>query len=194
MEYIEWTLDKINKYLEEKEIERGVDPKELLQLSKFVREHKFKSMFDLGTFLGVSGYIIGTSSPDGDTLVSSDIGRIEQSKYGKIHKWDYDTYGMHLPKDAIYVEGDFRDIMDDLLKKHNPEFAFLDDGHTPRAVFEQIFLCHMNKIKYIAVHDTNLRKVRRAIKAAVFKGMYKIILDDTTSCPEKGITFLELVE
>lgn len=184
----------IVNYLKDKEQDRGVDSKELLLLSKFVREHQFKVMFDLGTFLGVSGYIIGTSSPKGELLVSSDIGKLEQTIYGKVHKWDYSTYGMYLPEDAIYIEGDFRMVMDGILKKYKPEFAFLDDGHTPKCIWEQTHLCHYHNVKYIAIHDTNLRKVRRALKGIINKGLYKIIIDDKEDCPEKGITFLERID
>lgn len=195
MEYIEWTLDKINKYLEDKETDRGVDPKELLILSEFIREHKFKSTFDLGTFYGVSGYIIGTSSPCTETFVSSDIAEHER-ELGRIRDFNYDEYGKYLPKGAIFIRGDFRVVMDGLLKQHKSEFVFLDDGHTPRAVAAQLQICYNNKVKYIAVHDTNLRKVRRALKYAINRNMYTIIFEvrDTGKEDKKGITFMELVE
>lgn len=194
MEYIEWDEEKLKEYLEDKEKERGIDIKELLLLSKFIREHKFKVMYDLGTFLGVSGYIIGTSSPHTETLISSDIAEHE-IKLGWEHKWDYQTYGMYLPKDAIFERGDFRLLMDNHLKKHKPEFVFLDDGHTPRAIWDQFNICYKNKVRYIAIHDSGkiVKKVRRSMKAIISKNMYKILFEDIESCPEKGITFLEIV-
>lgn len=196
MNYIIWTLEKINDYLKDKEKERGVDPKELLVLSEFIREHKFKSMFDLGTFYGVSGYIIGTSSPNTKTLVSSDISEIELALgRNKSHKYDYKDYGKYLPKDALFIKGDFRLIMDDILKQYKPEFAFIDDGHTSRAVGLQLEICWKNKIKYIAIHDTNLRKVRRAINFSITRNYYKILFEVLDACKEdkkKGITFMEL--
>jgi hypothetical protein len=194
MEYIKWTADKLEDYLKDKERERGIDIQELLHLSAFVRKHKFESMFDLGTFLGISGYIIGTASPNTKTLISSDIGKFEM-ELGKKHKWDYDTYGMYLPKEAIYIEGDYRKVMDGILEKYKPEFVFLDDGHKPRWVFEQISLCYKHKVPYVAIHDTGhkVRKVRHAMKGAISNNMYKIIFEDIDTCPEKGISFLERI-
>ena len=196
MEYIDWTYEKIVEFLKDKEKDRGVDPGELLTLSKFIKDHRFKRIFELGTFLGASGYIIGTSSPDIEVFVSSDIGRQEMDKYNKKHRWDYDDYGKYLPSGTIYIEGDFRDNMDTILKKYKPEFVFLDDGHTPNAIWEQLMLCYNNNVKYVALHDTGkiVRKVRRAVKRAINTGMYKMILENLESCPEKGISFLERVE
>ena len=103
-----------------------------------------------------------------------------------------------MPKGTIFIKGNFREVMNAILNKYKPEFAFIDDGHTPKAVSQQLELCHINNVKYLAVHDTNKRKVRRGLKFAINRNMYKIIfemLDAVVDEEEKkGITFMERIK
>jgi hypothetical protein len=183
MKYIEWTLDSINEWLEGKVRERGVHEEELLEISEHIRQEKYTSMLDLGTFQGVSGYIIGTSSPKTKHLVSIDWVDVKRS----ITEWDPQEYGMYLPKDAIFIKGDFRDIMDKALKGYRCEFAFIDDGHGSMAVAQQLQICYDNKVDYVILHDTNMRKVRRGMKYAISRGLYDIVKENNK---HKGIIHL----
>jgi hypothetical protein len=186
MKYIEWTLDSILEWLEGKERERGVHETELLYMSEFIRRHKFKSMLDLGTFQGVSGYIIGTSSPNTEHLVSIDWVDTQRP----ITEWNPDDYGKYLPEDAIFIKGDFRQVMDTAVRNHRCEFVFIDDGHGSMAVSQQLQICYKNRVKWVMLHDTCMRKVRRGLKFALSRNMYKIVEE---KLDYKGITLLELI-
>lgn len=190
---IEWTAESIKEYLSDKDPERSPHYKELMHLANFIQEKKLTKIFDLGTWTGISGYIMATCSDSVEELISMDWGEQHSiAAYGE-PKRDPSLYGMYLPEGSVYIQSDYRDKMDYALKEYNIDFAFIDDGHGTNAVWEQINICWNNNIKYIAIHDVSKKKVKRALKHCLSTNLYKEILTDIGSSPTQGIMILERI-
>lgn len=194
-EVIDWTEESIQEYIKDKNVERTPNYKELYQISKFIRENKFKNIFDLGTWTGITGYIMATSCESVEKLIALDWGEwyAKNVKFKDLEE-EKKVYGKYLPKGSIYVDSDFRIKMSPLLKEHNIEFVFIDDGHGLKAVNEQLKICYDNNVKYLAVHDVSVgRMPRRAVYKFIRLNKYKKLFEDLESSPTQGIIFLERV-
>jgi hypothetical protein len=190
---INWTENSIESFIKDKGEGRSPHPKELFHLCNFIKDYSLRIIFDLGTWTGLSGYIMATSSPSVEKLISLDWGEIHSiNKYGK-PKRDVELYGKYLPDGSEYIEADYRKEMDNILKSDKFDFAFIDDGHGLSTVLEQIRICYNNNIRYIAVHDVSTGRLPgKATEIMIHRGYYKEIFKDVKSSPTQGIIFMEI--
>lgn len=188
-----WNRKSLQKYLLSKQ--RSVHVDEYLLLIEFINKIRPETLIDIGTYLGDSGYILGTCCDSIKNIIS--IENIDSPEYYHKPEATKEEHGKYLPKGAIFLtKGYEKGILDELIKQHPNAFVFWDAGKNSLKVIKQLELSHKNKIKYIAFHDSSeiQNSVRKAIKRAQRLGWYKIILEDINSCPEKGISILELIE
>lgn len=189
-----WTENEIIEYFKDIDISRSPHPKELILLHKFIKKHQCKNIFDLGTWMGVSGYIISTSYESINNLISMDWCESHSiEKYG-VPLRNESVYGKYLPINSIFIKSNYKTGMDKALKDYNIDFAFLDNGHGYINVLEEIQLCKLNKVKYIAIHDTSKgRMPREAMLKHIQRKNYKLVCEDLVSSPTQGISFLEII-
>jgi len=191
---INWEEKSIQEYLKDKDTSRSPHYKEYLHIVEFIKEHRFKRILDLGTWTGISGYIMATSCDSIEKLISIDWGEWYAKNIKKIEFKNKNLYGMYLPEGASYIDSDFRICMKQELINNDIEFAFIDDGHGLRAVIKQLDICYESKTPYIAIHDvTKGRMPRKAVSMCIRKKQFKKIYEDIESSPNQGIIFLERV-
>jgi predicted O-methyltransferase YrrM len=186
--YIEWTKDKLEDYLKDK-VERSVSINEYLLLTEFINKIRPTTLIDIGTYLGASGYILGTCCETIQQIYSID--NIDSLDYTPKPEAPIEEHGKYLSKDAIFLrEGYENGVLESLIKNRN-EFVFWDAGKNFNKVMRQIELSYKLKIKYIAIHDTNVSTVRRAIRKVEKLKWYKIC-EEELSNQEKGVSVMEL--
>jgi len=185
--YIEWTKEKLEEFLKDKE--RTISPNEYLLLINFINKTRPATLIDIGTYLGASGYILGTCCDSIQAIYS--IENINSPDYTPKPEADIVEHGKYLPEDAIFLkEGYESGILDSIIRDGN-EFVFWDAGKNVIKVIKQFELSHKLKIKYIGIHDSNVKSVRRAIDRAVKLGWYKIHSEELSN-ENKGVSVLEL--
>lgn len=190
MNYIKWDINKLKEFLSTQEM-RNVDIAEYELLIKFINKIKPDTIIDVGTYLGHSGYILGTCCDSIKNIIS--IENIHSQEYFPKEEASPEEHGKYLPKEAVFLtDGYEKGIFDDLIKKYPNSFIFWDAGKNSIKVMRQIQLSYKNKVKYIAFHDSGKiqRTVRRAIMRAEKLGLYQIIDENIDSCPKKGVSIL----
>lgn len=187
--YIEWTREKLEEFLKDKQ-ERSVYINEYILLINFIKKIRPETIIDIGTYLGTSGYILGTCCDSIKKVYSID--NIENSNYCEKEEAKKEEHGKYLPKEVVFIKNGYENNLTNLIKNGN-EFVFWDAGKNSDKVFNQINMSYTQKIKYIAIHDVNVKSVKRVIKHVQDLHLYKIIEEDIISCPEKGIVIMELI-
>lgn len=194
--YIEWTKKSIEEWLSDKFNKRGLNIDEYVTLTKFLREdYKPNVVVDVGTFLGASGYILGTASPNLEHLYA-----IEHNK-GPTFEGPYKRlvteadYGKYLPEYCIFKEYGYEYDLPGILESHRDDdvFVFFDAGKNSLRIMHQCMLARDYGIKYIGFHDTNIPSVKRVINRAIHIGLYRKVLENIGDGKSKGIVILELV-
>lgn len=183
-----WTKDSLEQYLSDKK-ERSVDINEYLHLIEFINKIRPTTLIDIGTYLGASGYILGTCSEAIQQIYSID--NIDSPDYTPKPEASVEEHGKYLSKDAIFLREGYENGVLESLIKNGKEFVFWDAGKNFNKVMRQIELSYKCKIKYIAIHDTNVPTVRRAIRRVEKLKWYKIY-DEELNNTEKGVSVLEL--
>lgn len=189
--YIEWDKEKLEEFLKDKFTKRTLSINELLALSKFLRKYNPTVSIDIGSFLGISGYIIGTSSESLEHLYC--IEHTESQGYMGPYKRLVKTadYGKYLPDYAVWLTHGFELELDGVLLKHlkdKKKFVFIDSGKNTTKILIQLSKCFRLGVKYVAIHDTITPTVREAIEQSVKSGWYKVVEDYTK---ENGLTILK---
>ena len=188
-----WSKEKLKEYLKDKE--RSVDVNEYVLLIEFINKIKPSTLIDIGTYLGASGYVLGTCCDSIKYLFS--IENINSPDYYPKPEAEKEDHGKYLPENAVFLKKGYENgVLKKLIHEHKDAFVFWDAGKNTMKVIRQLELSYINKVKYIALHDSGKeqRTVRRAIKRAEQLGWYKIISEDVESCPNKGVTILEIIE
>lgn len=188
MKYIEWNEEKLRDFLKDKK-QRSVDVNEYLLLIDFINKIQPTTIIDVGTYLGSSSYILGTCCKSIKHLFS--IENIDCPDYYPKPEATKEEHGKYLPNDAIFIKDGYINNIKKIVDNNSDCFIFWDAGKNTNKVIEQIKLSYDNNVKYIAIHDTALDRVRKAIKRAIRFKWYRIVCDDITSCPSKGVTILE---
>ena len=100
--YIEWNEDLLKDWFNDKFKKRTLTINEYVFITKFIRELEPQIIIDVGTFLGASGYILGTSSPNLEKLYA--LEHHEGPTYTGPYKGLVKTedYGKYLPEYAIF--------------------------------------------------------------------------------------------
>ena len=203
MEYIEWNIDKLNDYLKNKIRRRGVDSKEYNFLTTYIKKLHPEIIVDVGTFLGISGYILGTSSPTIEKLYA--IENIDDESfvpYGyEGENIPRENYGMYLPDDAIFRTNGYHNDLTPILEenKNKDIFVFLDAKKQTLGVLDELKICYDHKVKYVGLHDTSkwYKHPRRAVQRVINLKWYKLVdekyIDDIGE-KTKGVSILKLVE
>lgn len=185
---MKWNKELLEDFLKDKD--RTIHPNEYILLIDFINKEKPEAIIDIGTFLGASGYVLGTCCDSIKEVWSID--NINSPEYYPKEEATREEHGKYLPEDAVFIKDGYEKNLEGLIDD-GTEFVLWDAGKNSTKVINQIKMSKNLKIKHIAIHDANVKSVRRAIKRAVKKGWYKIIEEDITSCPEKGVTILQLV-
>jgi len=186
--FMEWTEYKLKEYLEDKQ-NRSVHYKEYLLLIGFIKKIQPDTIIDIGTFMGASGHILGTCCDSIKNIYSID--NINSSEYVDKEETSKKEHGKYLPEGSVFLTDGYNNNLEKLIKLYPNAFVFWDAGKNTIKVIGQLELSYNNNIKYIALHDTGLRRVRRAINRAINLGWYTIVSEDITSCPNKGVTILK---
>lgn len=172
---------------------RGVDIAEYELLIRFINKIRPDTIIDIGTYLGHSGYILGTCCDSIKHIYS--IENTLSEEYFPKEEAPPEEHGKYLPKNAVFLTHGYNNgVLDELLKKHPNAMIFWDAGKNTYKVYGQLVLSYKNKVKYVAFHDSGKiqRTVRRAIKKVEKLGWYVRIEEDIESCPKKGISILKL--
>lgn len=199
MEYIEWNLERINEFLEDKFKRRGVDATEYELLTKYLKSINPDVLIDVGCFFGVSTYILGTSIPDLKHLYAiENIDNDNFSPYSTVPKSDY---GKFIPKETIFATHGYGIDLPKILQKHNDDltFVFLDAVKQVVRVLDELKICYDNKVDYVGIHDTSrwYKFPRKAMKRAIQLGWYELVDEINTENigkKTKGVSILKLVE
>lgn len=186
---MKWDRYELREYLRDKE-ERSVHENEYLLMIDFINKKKPEAIIDIGTYLGASGYILGTCCDSIKEVWSID--NIDSPEYYEKEEATKEEHGKYLPEDSVFITDGYQKNLEGLIDD-GTEFVFWDAGKNTMKVFDQIKRSRNLKIEHIAIHDSNKKSVRRAIKQCIKRKWYKIIDEDIESCPEKGITILQLV-
>lgn len=194
--YIKWDKDKIEDWLSDKFTKRGLDIEEYEFITKTIREEiKPTIIIDVGTFLGISGYIIGTSSPNINKLyaIEHHNGPTFSGPYKNLVT--VEDYGKYLPEHTIFKTYGYEKDLEPILCEHQGDniFVFFDAGKNSIRVFDQISLSHKYKVPFIAFHDTNIRSVKRAIKHSINIGLYELYKEYRGDEKYKGIIILRRI-
>jgi len=186
---LNWTKENLEEYLKDK-VERSVSIDEYLLLIEFINKIRPTTLIDIGTYLGASGYILGTCCEAIQQIYSID--NIDSPDYTPKPEAPVEEHGKYLSKNTIFLrEGYENSVLDSLIKNGN-EFVFWDAGKNFNKVIRQVELSYKNKIRYIAIHDTNVATVRRAIRKVEKMKWYRIC-EEELSNQEKGVSILELI-
>jgi len=188
--YVTWDKVKIEEFLKDKK-ERSLDINEYLLLIKFINKIRPDTIIDIGTYLGASGYILGTCCDSIKKVYSID--NIECPNYCEKDEAKREEHGKYLTSDMIFLKNGYENNLTNLIKSKN-EFVFWDAGKNSEKVLNQIHMSHNLGIKYIALHDVNVKSVKRVINYIKDLYLYKIIEEDIESCPEKGVIIFEIME
>lgn len=187
---MKWNKTLLEDYLKGKE-ERSVHINEYLLLIDFINHKEPETIIDIGTYLGASGYILGTCCDSIKEVWSID--NINSPEYYPKPEATREEHGKYLPKDAVFIKDGYEHNLMGLID-NGEEFIFWDAGKNSIKVINQFRLSKDLGVKHIAIHDSNVKSVRRSIKQCVKKGWYKIVEEDIVSCPEKGVTILQLID
>lgn len=191
---MKWDRKSIEEFLYS-QTQRSINASEYELLIKFINKIKPRTVVDIGTYLGHSGYILGTCCDSIEYIFSID--NIDSREYYPKMEATKEEHGKYLPKNAVFLTmGYERGIFDDIINKHPNAFVFWDAGKNTAKVIRQLELSYNNNVKWIAIHDSGKkqRTVRRAIKRVESLGWYKTVEEDIESCPEKGVTIMERIE
>ncbi|MBE3094985.1 MAG: hypothetical protein IMZ52_08120 [Actinobacteria bacterium] len=188
-----WNKDRLDWYLLDKK-QRSVDVNEYLLLIDYINKIQPKVLIDIGTYKGTSGYILGTCCDSIENVISID--NIDSPDYCEKEETKKEEHGIFLPDGAIFLKDGYENNLTNLIRNPNETFIFWDAGKNTMKVMDQLKRSYDLKIKHIALHDSGgvQATVRRAIARAVRFKWYDIIEEDVTSCKEKGVTILELIE
>lgn len=196
--YIEWTNELLDGYLSDKFTNRAPAPCELLFLSKFLRELNPEVIIDVGTWLGITGHVMGTSSKNIRQLYSidntDDVSFVPYFRKDIKREVKKTEYGMYLPDFAKYIGSGYENTLGDLIKRHNGNvFVFLDAKKNALLVLDEIRICYENNAQYVGLHDTSkhYKKPRRAMMKAIRDGWYTLVSEDI-ECAKNGISILKL--
>jgi len=194
-----WTLDNINKFLDDSTKRRGVDPTEYEFLSKHLNQLNIDVFVDVGCFLGVSTHILGTSIKNPKVIYAiEDIDSETFCPYlidGKpIEKREYCKYA---PKGTIFKKQGYHYELPSILNEHKDDivFVFLDAVKKQFWVMEELEMCYIGGADYVAVHDTSIwykhprKAMKRSIRFGWFELMDEINIGDGTT-KMKGVTLL----
>jgi hypothetical protein len=197
MEYIEWTEDSIQEFISNKFTSRGLEASEYNFLSNHLKKLDIDVFVDVGCFLGISTYIIGTSMRNVKYIYAIDnITSEEFCSYGTnpIPKSDYAKFA---PEGTIFMTMGYQTDLLPILKKHKNDkvFVFLDAQKTQLGVMNELALCYKGGTDYVGVHDTSLwyKQPRKAVYRSIRFGWFELvdefnIGDGTTKM--KGVTLL----
>ena len=186
-----WDRESLEIWLKDKDV-RTLNINEYLLLIDFINKIKPDTVVDIGTFLGASGYVIGTCCESIKNLYSID--NINSPEYYPKPEATKEEHGKYLPDNAIFLTCGYENyVLKDIIKQHPDAFVFWDAGKNTLKVINQLKMSYDYNIKYIAIHDTGLMRVRKAIRRAERMKWYRIIEEDIESDPDKGITIMELI-
>ena len=190
---INWTIESISGWLSDKQQTRTIHPSEYICLIEHIFKTKPSTIIDIGTYLGTSGYILGTCCDSIKKVYSID--NINSPGYTEKLEATREDHGKYLPENCIFLKNGYeQDLTKELIGNPNETFLFWDAGKNFVKVLNQIKLSFDFNVRYIALHDSNVMTVRRAIDRANKLKWYKTISEDYNSCPEKGVTILEKYE
>jgi len=187
---MKWNKETLEEFLDDKQ-KKSLHINEYLLLIDFIRKIKPDTIVDVGTYLGASGYILGTCCDSIKYIYS--IENTDTPEYYPKPEATKEEHGKYLTDDTIfltkgYMTRDFYNIM----KEHPDAFVFWDAGKATEKVLGQLKLSYRLKIKYIAFHDTgigfreeNPRPTHKALDIAIENRWYKIICEDLESSPKK---------
>ena len=187
-----WNKQTLETYLQDKQT-RSVAVEEYLLLIGFINKIQPKTIIDIGTYKGTSGYILGTCC---DSIVHVySIDNIDSPEYYPKEEATREEHGIFLPKNAMFIKNGYENNLKDLIKDGN-EFVFWDAGKNTMKVMDQLKRSYDLKVRHIALHDSGVDQgsVRRAILRAVRFKWYRIIEEDIVSCKEKGVSILQRIE
>ena len=186
---LNWNKEKLEEFLKDKQ--RTIAVEEYLLLIDFINEIRPKVFIDIGTYLGASGFVLGTCCDSIQEIYS--IENIDSKEYYQKDEATREEHGKFLPKEAKFLTNGYENNLSNLIKTGN-EFVLWDAGKNTLKVMNQLKRSYDLKIKYIAFHDSGEIQgtVRKSILRAVRFKWYKILKEDIRNCPEKGITILEL--
>lgn len=190
---MDWTKEKLEEFLKDKD--RSVDVDEYLLLIDFINRIKPSTLIDIGSYLGASGYILGTCCDSIKYLFS--IENIDTPDYYPKPEAEKEDHGKYLPDNAIFLTKGYENgVFQKLIHEHKDAFVFWDAGKNTNKVLRQLELSYNNNVKYIALHDSGKiqRTVRRALLRAEYLNWYDVIEENITSCPSKGVTILERLD
>ncbi len=165
----------------------------VILLIGFINRIQPKTLIDIGTYKGTSGYILGTCC---DSIVHVySIDNIDSPEYTPKEDATREEHGIYLPENAIFIKTGYEKLSE-LITNPDETFIFWDAGKNTMKVMDQLKRIYDLKIKYVAFHDSGevQATVRRAILRAVRFKWYEIIEEDIDSCKEKGVTVLKLIE
>jgi len=198
--YIEWTKESIEQFLNDKLKRRGINPWEYEFLVTYLNKIQPEVIIDVGTFLGISGYILGTSSPKLEKLYAieniNDESFVVFNHDGKdIPKSDY---GKYLPEYCDFRTHGYHNDLLSILKENEGKktFVYLDAKKTMEGVLHELQICHEGKAKYIGMHDTSIwyKRPRRAMKQSIRLGWFELIDEayiEDTGMKSKGVSILK---
>ena len=196
--YVEWNEIKLSNFLSNKFIGRIPALCELLFLSRFIRKLNPEVIIDVGTWLGITGHILGTSSHKVKHLYSIDNTHNDTFVpyfRGDINRYvKKSEYGMYLPEFAEYIGCGYENILGELISDYDGNvFVFLDAKKRADLVLDEIKICYNNKAQYIGIHDTSkhYKRPRRAMMKSIKDGWYSLICEDIT-CDKNGVSILKL--
>ena len=189
---IKWTRKSLEEFLKGKN--RTITVEEYLLLIDFINKIRPETFIDIGTYLGASGYILGTCCNSITKVVSVD-NTLSQT-YTPKEEATIEEHGKFLTKETIFITEGYENTLSNIITDSSHTFILWDAGKNTLKVMDQLKRSWDLKIRWIAFHDSGTEQatVRRAIKRAERFGWYKIVTEDIVSCPSKGVSILELIE
>ena len=123
---MKWNKKTLREYLRGKE-ERSVHIEEYLLLINFINKIRPDTIIDIGTYLGSSGYILGTCCDSIKNIYS--IENIDTLEYYPKPEATKKEHGKYLPEKAVYLtEGYDNGVLEGLINKHPNAFVLWDAG------------------------------------------------------------------
>jgi len=161
---------------------------------KHIQQIRPKILIDIGTYLGASGFVLGTCCDSIEKVYSID--NIHSQSYTPKDEAPIEEHGKFLPEDAIFLKNGYETDLPVIAKEIEPKeaFIFLDAGKNTLKVIHQLRMIKDLGFPYVAVHDSGhiQRSVQRAIKHLEKEGLIEIIDEDLVSSPKKGVSVLKI--